>query len=272
MKTTLWGAFGFAVGTAVVLLGLAWLVTRRILVSTRNKSKPLSAFTGGWRAVFRLVEAAPLVALAVFGVKLFQILGKDTQNIILRHHPIVWSITGLAIDLLFAVAWAAVALRIYFFILTPEATREARWARTRISVIYALAFWAMGIALNAAAIGLVVWVHGADHGMVIRIVGYLSYAITVIAALTRPGIATGLPRPVRESFRILRENWFGGAVTLLLAAVPLGFVFFAVALISELVRLKLYVALPLEVPIAAASALCYFAFEGVIAAMYRRIM
>jgi hypothetical protein len=38
------------------------------------------------------------------------------------------------------------------------------------------------------------------------------------------------------------------------------------------VLLSLPLALGLELPVAAASALCYAAFEGVIAAMYKRIM
>jgi hypothetical protein len=271
MKLTLMGTLGFAAVAAITILAAAWVVTRRLLYS-RYKSTPFSAFLSGWRAVFRLIRAAPLVALAVFGAKLFQILGKDIQNIVLRHHPMAWSITGMAIDLAFALAWAAFALRIYFYVLTPDATRQEKWARTRIAVIYALAFWGLAITVNAAGIGLVVAVHGADHGMVVKIVGYISYAITVIAVLTRPGIATGLPRPLRESLRILRENWLGAAVTLVLAALPLGLVFLAVGLIGGFVPLRLYMALLLEIPIAAASALCYFAFEGVVAAMYRRIM
>jgi hypothetical protein len=273
MKIGIWGALGFAGAAAVLLVGLYWLVTRRILVSTtRKKSRPLSVFKNAWRAVLAFITIAPLVALAVYAAKLFQILGKDIQNIALHSHPMLWSITGMAIDLVFALGWAAVALRIYFHILAPETTREDRWARTRIAVVYALAFWGVGVALNAAGIGLVVWVRGADHGMVIRIVGYLSYAITVVAVMCRPGIAKGLKHPLREAFRILRQNIFGATVTLILAALPLGLVFFGVALISDFVRMKLYLALLLELPIAAASALCYFAFEGTVAAMYRRIM
>jgi hypothetical protein len=273
MKIGIWGALGFAAGAAIMLAALYWLVKRRILVSTtRQKSRPLSVFKSAWRAVFTFIKIAPLVALAVYGTKLFQILGKDIQNIALHGHAMAWSITGMAIDLIFALGWAAVALRIYFHILAPDTTREDRWTRTRVAVIYALAFWGVGVAVNAAGIGLVVWVRGADHGMVIRVVGYLSYAIAVVAVLCRPGIAKGLKYPLRESLRILRQNAFGATVTLILAALPLGLVFFGVALISDFVRMKIYMALLLELPIAAASALCYFAFEGAVAAMYRRIM
>jgi len=49
-------------------------------------------------------------------------------------------------------------------------------------------------------------------------------------------------------------------------------VFLGVALLLRFVHLPLTVALALEIPIAALSALCYAAFEGVIAAMYKRIM
>ena len=271
MKITWMGVLGFGAVAIVAIVALAWLVTRRLLRSSRHRATPLSVFSSGWRAVFRLALAAPFVALAAFGAKLFQSLGKDFQNIILHRHPTVWSVTGIAIDLIFTLIWSVVALRIYFHLLAPEATREQRWARTRVAVVYALIFWAVGILMNFLAIGLVVWVKGADHGVVIKIVAYLSYALTVVAALTRPGIATGLAKPLTEAVRIVRENWFGVAVTVLMAAIPLGLVFFAVAIVSHAVRLKIYAALLLEFPVAAVSALCYFAFEGVIAAMYRRI-
>ena len=273
MKIGSWGALGFTVGAAIMIAAFYWLVTRRILVSTtRQTSKPFSAFKLGWRGTLGLARAAPLVALAAYGIKLFQILGKDFQNLLLGRHPMAWSIAGMGIDLIFALVWAVVALRIYFYILAPEATPEERHARTRLTVIYALAFWGVGIVMNILGIGLVVWVHGADHGVVIRIVGYLSYALTVVAAMTRPGLARGLKYPLRESLRILRTNIFGGAVTLILAALPLGLVFLVVAVIADFVRLKVYVALLLELPIAAVSALCYLAFEGTVAATYRRLM
>jgi hypothetical protein len=76
---------------------------------------------------------------------------------------------------------------------------------------------------------------------------------------------------VRESFRIIRENWLGGSVTLSLAALPLGLVYIIVGMM-RFVRMPLVLALGLEIPIAALSALCYLAFEGVVAAMYRRVM
>ncbi|HMA50873.1 MAG TPA: hypothetical protein VKP60_14030, partial [Magnetospirillaceae bacterium] len=90
--------------------------------------------------------------------------------------------------------------------------------------------------------------------------------------LSRPAIATGLTRPIREALRILWENWIGAVITLILAAAPLALVFFGVALLLRFVRLGLNLALVLEIPIAALGALCYAAFEGVIAAMYKRIM
>jgi len=60
--------------------------------------------------------------------------------------------------------------------------------------------------------------------------------------------------------------------TLIMAAAPLALVFFGVAMLLRFVRFGLGLALVLEIPIAALAALCYAAFEGVIAAMYKRIM
>jgi hypothetical protein len=115
-------------------------------------------------------------------------------------------------------------------------------------------------------------VRGADHGVVIRSVDYFSYVVIAILALARPAIAVGLARPIREALRILWENWVGAAVTLILAVLPLSLVFLGVLLLLRLVRLPLGFALLLEIPIAVVAALCYASFEGVIAAMYKRIM
>jgi hypothetical protein len=271
VKLTLGGALGFAVVAIIFLLFATWVSSRRLLHSP-YPSTPLSAAQSGWRAVFRLIQIAPLIALAGFAIKLFQSLGKDSANILLRHWPRTWSVTGLIIEIAFTLAWAAFAMRIYLLVLAPDATPEEIRARTRHAVLYALVGRVLLIGVTIAGIALVVAVHGADHGKVIRAVDYFSYVVTVVLALSRPAIATGLARPIRECLRILRENWFGAAVTLILAALPLTLVFLGVALLLRFVHLPLPVALALEIPIAALSALCYAAFEGVIAAMYKRIM
>jgi hypothetical protein len=268
---TLGGALGFAVIAVIVLIFATWVASRRLLHSP-YPSSPLSAAQSGWRAVFRLIRVMPLVALTGFAIKLSQSLGKDAANILLRHWPRTWSITGLVIDIAFTLAWAAFAMRIYLLVLAPDATREQIRARTLRAVLYAVAGRVLLIAVTLAGIALVIAVHGADHGKVVRAIDGFSYAVTVILALSRPAIATGLARPIRECLRILRENWFGATVTLILAALPLSLVFLGVALLLRFARLPLPVALILEVPIAALSALCYAAFEGVIAAMYKRIM
>jgi hypothetical protein len=265
------GALGFAVVAAIALLLAAWVASRRLLHSP-YPSSPLSAAQSGWRAVFRLTRTMPLAALTGFAIKLSQSLGKDTANILLRHWPRSWSMTGLIIDLAFALAWTAVAMRIYLLVLAPDATPEQVRTRTRRAVLYTLVGQIVLIVVTLAGIALVVAVRGADHGIVIRTVDDFSYAVTVVLALARPAIATGLGRPIRECLRILRENWFGATVTLVLAALPLALVFVGVALLLRFVHLPLLVALALEIPVAAVSTLCYAAFEGVIAAMYKRIM
>jgi len=271
VKLTLGGALGFAVVAIIVLILAVWVASRRLLHS-RYPSSPLAAAQSGWRAVFGLIQVMPLVALAGFGIKLFQSFGEDAANILLRHWPRTWSVTGFVIELIFTLAWAAFAMRIYLLVLAPDATAEEVRARTRRAVLYALSFWAGTIAATIAGIALVLLVKGADRGYVMRSVGYMSYAVTVVAALSRPAIAIGLARPLREAMRILRENWLGAAVALILAALPLGLVFVAAWLLVRFVHMKLALALLLQVPIAALSALCYAAFEGVIAAMYKRIM
>jgi hypothetical protein len=271
VKLTLAGALGFGVAAIVFLSVAVWVATRRILHSP-YPSTPLSAAQSGWGAIFQLFWLWPLVALAGFGIKLFQSFGEDAANILLGHWPRTWSVTGFVIELIFTLSWAAFAMRIYLRVLAPDATAEEVRARTRRAVMYALSFWAVAIAATVAGIGLVVLVKGVDNGQVMGSIGYISYAITIVAALSRPAIAIGLARPVREALRILRENWFGAAVTLILAALPLGLVFFAAGLLVRFLQMPMAMALLLQVPITALSALCYAAFEGVIAAMYKRIM
>jgi len=271
MKLTLGGALGFAVAAAIILAAFFWVASRRLLMSP-YPSSPLSAAQSGWRAVFQLMRIAPFVALAGFAIKLSQSWAKDAANILLRHSRSSWSLTGEAIELAFTLAWAAFAMRIYLHMLAPQATGDEVRARTLRAVLYALGGWVLMLVVTVAGIGLVVYVRGADHGTVIETVGYFSYVVTVVIALSRPAIATGLARPIREALRILWENWIGAAVTLILAAVPLGLVFFGVHLLLHFVRLGLYLALVLEIPIAALAALCYAAFEAIIAAMYKRIM
>jgi len=271
LKLTLGGALGFAVAAAIILAAFLWVASRRLLMSP-YPSSPLSAAQSGWRAVFQLIRIAPLVALAGFAIKLSQSWAKDAANILLRHSRSGWSLTGEAIELAFTLAWAAFAMRIYLHVLAPQATRDEVRARTLRAVLYALGGWVLMLLVTLAGIGLVVYVRGADHGTVIEMVSYFSYVVIVVIALSRPAIATGLARPIREALRILWENWIGAAITLILAAAPLGLVFFGVYLLLHFVRLGLYLALVLEIPIAALAALCYAAFEGVIAAMYKRIM
>jgi hypothetical protein len=271
VKLTVGGAIGFAVVAVIALFLATWVASRRLLHSP-YPSSPLSAAQSGWRAVFGMLQAMPLVAFAGFAIKLFQTFGEDAANILLRHWPRAWSATGFVIELIFTLAWAAFAMRIYLLVLAPDATPGEMRARSRRAVLYALSFWAVTIATTIAGIGLVVLVRGADRGYIMRSVGYISYAVTAVAALSRPAIAIGLARPLREAMRILRENWLGAAVTLILAALPLGLVFAAAWLLVRLVHMPLALALLLQVPIAALSALCYAAFEGTIAAMYKRIM
>lgn len=271
MKLTWGGALGFAVAAAILLAVFLWVASRRLLLSP-YPSSPLSAAQSGWRAVFQIVRAAPFVALAGFAIKLSQSWGKDAANILLRHWPKAWSLTGELIEVAFTLAWAAFAMRIYLHVLAPQATPDEVRIRTRKAVIYALGGWILTLLLTVAGIGLVLYVRGADHGNVMRSVGYLTYIVILAVALARPAIATGLARPLRQSLRMLWENWIGAVFTLIMAAAPLALVFFGVAMLLRFVRFGLGLALVLEIPIAALAALCYAAFEGVIAAMYKRIL
>ncbi len=271
MKLTLGGALGFAVAAAILIAGFLWIASRRLLHSP-YPSSPLAAAQSGWRAVLRIVRLAPYLALAGFAIKLSQNWGKDAANILLSHSLRAWSLTGESIEIAFAVAWAAFAIQISLRILAPEATPADRRARTRRAALYALAGQILMLLVTLAAIRLVIFVRGADHGAVIETINVLSYVVTLMVALSRPAIAIGLAKPLREVLRILWDNWLGAAITLILAAAPLTLVFFGVALLLRFVRLQLPVALILEVPIAVLAALCYAAFEGVIAAMYKRVM
>jgi hypothetical protein len=271
VKLTLAGALGFALAAATFIAVFLWVASRRLLLSP-HPSSPLSAAQSGWRAVFQLIRVAPLVALAGLAIKLSQSWSKDAANLLLRHSPRTWSLTGEAIEIAFVLAWAAFAMRIYLHVLAPQATRDEIRARTRRAVLYALGGEILMILLTVAGIGLVVYVRGADHGTVVETVGYFSYVVTTIIALSRPAIAIGLKRPIREALRILWENWGGVGITLILAAAPLALVFVGVQLLLRFVRLGLSLRLVLEIPVAALAALCYAAFEGVIAAMYKRIM
>jgi uncharacterized membrane protein len=241
-------------------------------------SSPLSAAHSGWRTVFQIVQIAPLVALAGFAIKLSQLWGQDAANILVRYLPKTWSLpkiwsaTGLLIELAFTLAWAAFAMRIYLHVLAPQATLDDTRGRIRKAVIYSLGGWIATFLLGVAGIGLVIYVRGADHGNVVRSVGYLTYAITLVVALARPAIATGLARPMRSALRMLWENWIGAVFTLVMAVAPFALVYFGVEFLLRFVRFGHGLALVLDIPVAALAALCYAAFESVIAAMYKRIM
>jgi hypothetical protein len=271
VKLTLGGALGFAVAAAILIAVFLWIASRRLLHSP-YPSSPLAAAQSGWRAVLRTVRLAPYLALAGFAIKLSQNWGKDAANILLIHSRRAWSVTGEAIEIGFAVAWAAFAIQIYLRMLAPEASRAEIRTRTRRAALYALAGQISMLLVTLAGIRLVIFVRGADRGAVIEVINALSYVVTLLVALSRPAIAIGLAKPLREVLRILWDNWLGAAITLVLAAAPLAFVFFAVAMLVRFVRLPLPMALILEVPIAVLAALCYAAFEGVIAAMYKRVM
>jgi hypothetical protein len=271
VKLTLGGALGFAVAAAIFVALFIWVASRKLLLSP-YPSSPLSAARSGWRAVFQLVGAAPLLALAGFAIKLSQTWGEDVAIAMMRRAPTVSSLSGQAIELAFTLAWAAFAMCIHLHVLAPGATREERRARIRKSVLYALGGWLLILLLTVAGIRLVIYVRGADRGNVIEAVGYISYLVTLVLALARPAIAAGVARPFREVARLLWENWIGVAVTVILAAAPFALVYFGVVYGMRYVRLGLYLALVLQIPVAALAALTYAAFEAVVAAMYKRIM
>ncbi len=269
MKLTLGGALGFALAAAIVLAVFFWFASRRLLVSP-YPSSPLSAARSGWRAVFQLMRSAPFVALAGFAITLSQNWAHGLANTFLGRSRI-WGLTGDAIELAATLAWAAFAMRIYLHVLALQATKDEVRARTRRAVLYALGGWLLTMLATWAGIGLVVYVRGADKGRVMETVGYFSYAVIVVVALARPAIATGLKQPLRETLRILWENWIGVTVTVILAAAPAVLLFYGIQYLLHFVRFGRYLALTLEIPLCGLGGPFYAAFEGVIAAMYKRI-
>jgi hypothetical protein len=213
----------------------------------------------------------PLVALLAFTVKLLQIFAYSARDIFVGSSNAgrLWS--TVAIELLFTLAWTGVVFQIYLLALAPETFRDKTSGRTGRAVLYAFAFWAISFALTIGGIFWIATLRGPGRQVVTIIFVYLPYIFIVASALTRPAIAIGLPKPFRECRRIVQENWFGIAVTLGLAALPLGLLFFSVGLTRQFLHLGVGPALLLEVPIAMVSTLFYAAFEGAIAEMYKRI-
>ena len=269
MKSWLPGALGVATIVILAVAFLGWVGTRRLL-SSPKPSRPLSAIFDGWRDVFRLVRVLPLFAFLAFLTKLLQIYAYSARDLFLVSLAgRIW--TGVAIELIFTLAWAAVAFQIYLRILAPELSPDVARERTPRAVLYAFAFWGVTFGLTLAGIFWIATLHGRGRPLVIGLVFYMPYIFILASALTRPAIAVGLPRPFKECRRIIKENWFGITVTLALAALPLGLVFFAVGMVREFLHLRVLWALFLEVPIALLSVLCNAAFEASIAQMYRRI-
>ena len=270
MKDWLPGALGFATLLALVLAALLWIGSRRLLASPVPAS-PLSAVLDGWRAVFRTIEVLPLIALLIFVAKLLQIFAYSGRDFLFgRSLPLrLWS--GVGIEFAFTLTWAVVAFQIHMLVLIPDEIRQHARQRTPIAVVYAFIFWFVAFILS---LGGVLWI-SALHGRARPIVGfgvfYMPYIFIIASALTRPGIAIGLPRPFAECRRMLRENWFGVAMTLGLAALPLGLLYLGVGLVRRFVPMPISLALALEVPVAFLSACFYAAFEGAIAEMYKRI-
>ena len=270
MNSWLPGAFG--VGT-IVLLTIAfvgWVATRRLLLSPRP-SQPLAVVVDGWRAVIKMIKLLPFVAFLGFIVKLAQILAYSARDLLIGHSLAgrIWS--GVAIEFIFTLAWAAVAFQIYLLVLAPALPKEAARERTPRAVLYAFAFWAVTFGLTIGGILWIATLHGRGRPIVAGLVIYMPYIFIIASALTRPGIATGLPKPFKECRRIVKENWFGIAVTLSLASLPLGLLYLAVGLMRQFLHLPVVWALLLELPVALISVLCYAAFEGAIAQMYKRI-
>jgi hypothetical protein len=270
MTSWLPGAFGVATIALLAMAFLGWVGSRRLLLSPQPTS-PLSAIKDGWRAVVRIARVLPLVAFLGFVVKLLQILAYSARDLLLGPSIAgrIW--TGVAIEFVFTLAWAAVAFQIYLLVLAPELPRTQARERTPRAVLYAFAFWAVTFALTIAGILWIATLRGRGRPIVTALVIYMPYIFMIASALTRPGIAVGLPKPFKECRRIVKENWFGIAVTLGLASLPLGLVFFVVALVRQFIHLSVTWALLLELPIALISVLCYAAFEAAIAQMYKRI-
>jgi hypothetical protein len=270
MNSWLPGALGIGVLTIVVLALLRFVGSRRLLQSPKP-STPLSAVGEGWRVLFTLANAWPWVAVLIFVLKLGQILGYSARTLLNRPSAAILFWSGIAIDLLFTLCWAALAFQIYLWLLAPGLARGESRRRTRRAVLYALAFWAIGIAIMAAGVLWALLSHGRGRLPVAFVVIYFPYICILLAALTRPAIAAGVPKPFKECRRIISENWLGIAVTLLIAALPLGLVFYGVDLLRATLHPPRAMALILEVPIALVSALCYAAFEGAVASIYRRV-
>ena len=263
-------AFGFAIMMAIATGAVAWIGSRRILQSP-YPSTPLSAVLSGWRTLGALVKVSQGLVLIVVAAKLAQIMAFSARNLMLTGRPAIWLVADITVDIGFTLAWAAIALRIGMFILVPGAEDAERRARTWRAVRYGLIFWGAAEAVKISGFVLLIGLRPNWRIVVLTVSTYAPFLFVVASALTRPAIAVGLPRPFRECLRILRENWLGIAVTLGLGALPLGLVYFAVGLIRQAFHPSVVPALLLEAPIAVVSAICYAAFEAVIAAMYRRI-
>jgi hypothetical protein len=270
MSDWLPGLFGVVAIAAAFVVFIGFVGTRRLLLSP-VPTTPFSAVLEGWRAVFGVIGVWRWVAVLGFAVRLFQILAYSARSMMVGASPAARFWTGVAIDSIFTLLWAAVALQISLFVLTPELSRIDVRRRTRRAIVYALIFWSIGFLFTIAATFWFALVQGRSRVVIAAAVVYLPYLLIVLAALTRSAIAVGLPRPFKEGRRILGENWFGIAVTLALAILPLSLLFYLVDLARQILHLRLAWALLIEIPIASASALCYAAFEGAIAAMYSRI-
>jgi hypothetical protein len=270
MNSWLPGVFGIGVFAVVLLAFLGFVGSRRLLQSP-TPSSPLSAVGAGWRAVFSLGFAWPWFAVLIFVLKFGQIVSYSGRTLLHRPPPALLFWSGVGIDFLFTLCWAALAFQIYLLLLEPELARGEARRRTRRAVLYALAFWAIGFAIMAAGVFGVVLSHGRGRPLLAIVVIYFPYICILLAALTRPAIAAGVPKPFKECRRIIAENWWGIAVTLIIAAVPLALIFYGVDLLRATLHPRPAMAIILEVPIALASALCYAAFEGAIAGIYQRI-
>jgi len=270
MNSAWMSVLAVAASGALVIGVTVWIATRPLLHGA-YRTTPFSANLSGWRVVFKLIAASPGVALIGFAIKLLQILGGNLRALVLVDWPNIWVATGIALDLAFVLSWASFALQVQRFVLAPDISRRESTARSWRAVLYAFVFWMIAGAIYI--VGVLLFAALQEGGRVIVAAGltYLPYIPLLAAALTRPAIAVGLPRPFVECRRILRENWLGIMVSLALAAAPLGLVFFAVGLVRQTFHPALAWALPLEAPIAGLSALCYAAFESIIATTYRRI-
>ncbi len=263
-------AFGFAI-LVVVAAGIVYFIGTRRILQSPYPSAPVSAVFSGWRALAALAKVSQGLALVIVAAKVIQISGYSARSLALASRSGNWLAADIAIDVGFTLAWAAIAVRIGMFILAPDIEDAARRARTWRAVRYGLSFWGAAEAVKIVGVVLVLGMRPNWRFVVLTIGTYAPFLFIVASALTRPAIAIGLPRPFRECLRILRENWLGIAVTLGLGALPLGLVYLAVGLIRQAFHPSVVPALLMELPIAVVSAVCYAAFEAVIATMYRRI-